>query len=105
MVSTSLTTTFVNILCQSDAQIAETDKQIAYERNVGIIPDPNAGMAPEGGEAPEEGIPADALPPGADQDGDGQVSEEEFLQVAQGDLDLSGDPSQKIDPEMLRLKK
>ena len=36
-----------DILGFSDGEIAEMDKQIAYERNVGIIPDPNAGM--EGG--------------------------------------------------------
>ncbi|QBP06167.1 portal vertex of the head [Synechococcus phage S-B68] len=99
-----------DILGFTDTQIAETDRQIAYERNVGIIPDPNAGMggAPEGGaeEAPaEEGLPADQLPEGADLNGDGQVSEDEFMQLMDGDMDLSADPEQEVSRELLRLKK
>lgn len=101
-----------DILGHSDTEIAEIDRQIAYERNVGIIPDPNAGMegAPqEGGEeemaAGEEGLPADQLPEGADINGDGVVSEEEFMELMDGDMDLSGDPEQEVSRELLRLKK
>ena len=117
------------ILGFTDGQIAETDKQIAYERNVGIIPDPNAGMEGDPnaeGEEPGEidtaesmgniadaaalnGLPAEGLPPGADADGDGQVSETEFVQMASGDLDLSGDPgtpvTQPVSRKSLDLKK
>ena len=80
-----------DILGFSDGEIAEMDKQIAYERNVGIIPDPNAGM--EG--APEEGAAEEAteedlnMAPGADA-------------MPEGDLDLSGDPETKLSPEALQ---
>ena len=100
-----------DILGYTDTQIAEADRQIAYERNVGIIPDPNAGMegAPEEGgeeEAPaEEGLPAEQLPEGADINGDGVVSEDEFMELMDGDMDLSGDPQQEVSRELLRLKK
>ena len=36
-----------DILGFTDGEIKETDKQVSYERNVGIIPDPNAAMAQE----------------------------------------------------------
>ena len=79
-----------DILGFTDGQIDETDKQIAYERNVGIIPDPNAGM--EG--APEEGA----------VEGEEQVAEESAMEappeeggeMPEGDLDLSGDPETDI---------
>ena len=80
-----------DILGFSDGEIAEMDKQIAYERNVGIIPDPNAGM--EGGA--EEGAAEEAteedlnMTPGADA-------------LPEGDLDLSGDPDTKLTPESLQ---
>ena len=68
-----------DILGYTDAEIKEQDRQIAYERNVGIIPDPNAQMAAEEEEAmAQEGEPVD-LPGG---------------QVPQDDMDLSGDPGQ-----------
>jgi len=79
-----------DILGQTDGQIDETDKQIAYERNVGIIPDPNAGMegAPEEG-APEEGgeVPPEEMP---------QEQPVEEGMPPEGDLDLSGDPQTDI---------
>ena len=108
------------VLGFTDGEIAETDKQIAYERNVGIIPDPNAGAAQEGQPEQEEpgeidaaesmqnvadlaGIPADQMPPGADANGDGSVSEDEFVQQMQaGDLDLSGDPETMPAPPVSR---
>ena len=101
-----------SILGFTDGQIAETDKQIAYERNVGIIPDPTAGAeAPAEGEEGAEGapaadgIPAGELPEGADQNGDGVVDESEFTELMDGDMDLSGDPEQEVSRELLRLKK
>ena len=70
-----------DILGYTDAQIKEQDRQIAYERNVGIIPDPNAQMAAEDEEAlAQEGQPVD-LAGG---------------QVPQDDMDLSGDPAQEL---------
>ena len=70
-----------DILGYTDAQIKEQDRQIAYERNVGIIPDPNAQMAAENEEEmAQEGEPVD-LAGG---------------QVPQDDMDLSGDPSQEL---------
>ena len=84
-----------SILGFTDGQIAETDKQIAYERNVGIIPDPNAGM--EQGMGGEEPAPEGEGDP-ADMNGDGIVDEQE-AEMAEGDLDLSGDPG--TDPKKL----
>ncbi len=86
-----------DILGFTDAEIDETDKQIAYERNVGIIPDPNAGME----EAPPEEGGGEAgggeeLPPEADTDGDGQISEEEAQAWSDGDMDLSADPEDDL---------
>jgi hypothetical protein len=66
-----------DILGQTDGEIKETDKQISYERNVGIIPDPNAQMAEE--EAP----PEEEMPP-------------EEPSALEGDMDLSGDPGSNI---------
>mgnify|MGYP003310065943 FL=1 len=59
-----------DILGHTDGEIKETDKQVSYERNVGIIPDPNAAMAQEE-EAPEEEVDPN--------------------QPLEGDMDLSGD--------------
>ena len=64
-----------NILGFTDAEIKEQDRQIAYERNVGIIPDPNAQMEEE-----EED-------PTQDMDLEGG-------QVPEDDMDLSGDSGQ-----------
>jgi hypothetical protein len=65
-----------NILGFTDAEIKEQDRQIAYERNVGIIPDPNAQMQEEEEEDPTQDV---------DLEG-GQVPED--------DMDLSGDSGQ-----------
>ena len=65
-----------DILGFTDGEIKETDKQVSYERNVGIIPDPNAAMAQE-----EE---AEESPPEGEEAG------------LEGDMDLSGDPAQAI---------
>ena len=53
----------------------------------------------------EEGLPAEQLPEGADINGDGVVSEDEFMELMDGDMDLSGDPEQEVSRELLRLKK
>ena len=74
-----------NILGFTDAEIKEQDRQIAYERNVGIIPDPNAQMQEE--EAPQE---------------EEQPVDLEGGQVPEDDMDLSGDPSQGMPPEILQ---
>ena len=42
---------------------------------------------------------------GADINGDGVVSEDEFMELMDGDMDLSGDPQQEVSRELLRLKK
>lgn len=80
-----------DILGFTDAEIDETDKQIAYERNVGIIADPNAGM--EG--APEEGA-GDEQSSGEAIEQDLQVPGEDALDYSEGDLDLSGDADTDI---------
>ena len=59
------------LLGYTDGEIKDIDKQISYERNVGIIPDPNAQMAVEDEEAVAQGG-----------------------EPALDDLDLSGDPSE-----------
>ena len=64
-----------DILGFTDGEIQEADRQISYERNVGIIPDPNA-MQEE--EAVEEEMPPEEEMP------------------MEGDMDLSGDPSEDI---------
>ncbi len=73
------------ILGYTDGEIKEIDKQIAYERNVGIIPDPNAQLATENEEEmAQEGEPV-AMEGG---------------QVPQDDMDLSGDGGQDMPPEI-----
>ena len=72
-------------LVMTDGQIADTDKQIAYERNVGIIPDPNAQMGAEGAPLRKVVLLKKVLqhrrsnlpPPEADLNGDGVVSQDE----------------------------
>ena len=95
-----------DILGMTDGQIADTDKQIAYERNVGIIPDPSAQAGPEGA-APEEGAQeapgGQELPPEADLNGDGEVTQDEAEKYYEGDMDLSGDPEQAMSPEVLKM--
>ena len=74
-----------NILGYTDSEIKEQDRQIAYERNVGIIPDPNAQLATENEEQmAQAGEPVD-LAGG---------------QVPQDDMDLSGDPEQELPPDI-----
>ncbi len=76
-----------DILGYTDGEIKEQDRQIAYERNVGIIPDPNALMAEEDEEAmAEEEQPVDL----------------EGGQVPQDDMDLSGDMGQELPPEIMQ---
>ena len=65
------------ILGFTDGEIKETDKQVSYERNVGIIPDPNAAMAQE-------------------QQSEEEAPPEEQEVGLEGDMDLSGDPKQAI---------
>lgn len=63
-----------NVLGYNDSEIKEIDKQISYERNVGIIPDTTAQQGP-----PEEEFdPNQPMP---------------------DDMDLSGDPGQEIPPD------
>ena len=74
-----------NILGYTDSEIKEQDRQIAYERNVGIIPDPNAHLATENEEQmAQAGEPVD-LAGG---------------QVPQDDMDLSGEPEQELPPDI-----
>ena len=70
------------LLGYTDGEIKEIDRQISYERNVGIIPDPNAAMAQE--EEQEE--PQDPNAP------------------LEGDMDLSGDMQQDMpmDPQAMQ---
>ena len=65
------------LLGYNDAEIKEIDQQISYERNVGIIPDPNAQMLQRGQKEGQE----DEL--SAEMQGGGGVP---------GDMDLSGEP-------------
>ena len=74
-----------NILGYTDQEIKEQDRQIAYERNVGIIPDPNAQLAAENE---------------ANLAGEGQPVDLAGGQVPQDDMDLSGDPAQELPPEL-----
>ena len=60
-----------DILGFTDGEIKEQDRQIAYERNVGIIPDPNAQMNAENEE---------------------EMAQQDNSLEAVDDLDLSGDP-------------
>lgn len=69
------------ILGQSDAMIKDLDRQIAYERNVGIIPDPNA---PQPGQPGQEGAEPDPnLPPEDDMDLNGEPLPPEMTQAGQ----------------------
>ncbi len=65
------------LLGYTDGEIKEIDKQIAYERNVGIIPDPQAmaQMQAQAGANPNQG---------------GQTPEVQG-EFAAGDMDMSGD--------------
>jgi hypothetical protein len=75
-----------DLLGYTDGEIKEIDKQIAYERNVGIIPDPEAVMAQQNQlqQAGMEDAPTEGNMPEPD---------------AEGDMDLSGDASQQL-PDM-----
>jgi hypothetical protein len=77
-----------NILGYTDAEIKEQDRQISYERNVGIIPDPNAQLAAENEENLAQG---------------GQPVDLAGGQVPQDDMDLSGDPTQELPPELNKV--
>ena len=72
------------LLGYTDGEIKEIDQQISYERNVGIIPDPNAQLMQQEQEEAAEN-PEDL------QGG-----------MAMGDLDMSGDPAQQMaaDPSL-----
>ena len=72
------------LLGYTDGEIKEIDQQISYERNVGIIPDPNAQLMQQ--EQQEAAENQDDLQAG----------------MAMGDMDLSGDPAQQIaaDPSL-----
>ena len=74
-----------NILGYTDGEIKEQDRQIAYERNVGIIPDPNAQLAAENEEAMARA---------------GNEADLAGGEVPQDDLDLSGDLGQQLPPEL-----
>ena len=69
------------LLGYTDGEIKEIDQQISYERNVGIIPDPNAQMMQqeqqEAEQKQQEGMSND-------------------MQMMPGDMDLAGDPSQAM---------
>ncbi len=71
------------LLGYTDGEIKEIDQQISYERNVGIIPDPNAQMA-QNPNAQEE--PQDPNAP------------------IEGDMDISGDMEQQMpmDPQAMQ---
>ena len=70
------------LLGYTDGEIKEIDHQISYERNVGIIPDPNVAMA----EKPAQEEPQDPNAP------------------MEGDMDLSGDMAQQMpmDPQAMQ---
>jgi len=71
------------LLGYTDGEIKEIDQQISYERNVGIIPDPNAQMQQQ---------------QGGGQGGDPKELEGE---MAMADMDFNGDPAQAAaDPSM-----
>ena len=63
------------LLNYTDGEIKEIDHQIAYERNVGIIPDPNAQLLQTQGVRKNQGQ-------GAEMSGD--------FQGVPGDMDMSG---------------
>ncbi len=72
------------LLGYTDGEIKEIDQQISYERNVGIIPDPNAQLMQQ------EQQDAAENPPDLEAG------------MAMGDMDMSGDPAQQIaaDPSL-----
>ena len=67
------------LLGYTDGEIKEIDRQISYERNVGIIPDPNAqsgdpGAQPDVGEGGDVGAEMQGLEGDMDLSGDGGLS-------------------------------
>ena len=74
------------MLGYTDGEIKEIDKQISYERNVGIIPDPNAAAEQQQGMAGAGMM----RPQNAEISGD--------FQGIPGDQDMSGDAPQGADP-------
>ena len=62
------------LLGYTDGEIKEIDQQISYERNVGIIPDPNAQLMMRNRQQP-----------------DGEISGE--MQGVEGDMDMGGGPA------------
>ena len=73
------------LLGYTDGEIKEIDQQISYERNVGIIPDPNAQLLQRG----QRQMPGQDQELSADYQGGGEEG-------VPGDMDLSGDPSGSI---------
>ena len=65
------------MLGYTDGEIKEIDQQISYERNVGIIPDPNAQLMMKNRQQPGGEL-------SADMQGAGGV---------EGDMDMGGDPA------------
>ena len=65
------------LLGYTDGEIKEIDQQISYERNVGIIPDPNAQLMQQ------------------QQQGEGQQDLSTDMQgyAPEGDMDMGGDPA------------
>lgn len=79
------------ILNQSDTEMKDIDRQISYERNVGIIPDPNA-MVP--GQEGEDQPPQDPnLPPADDLDMNGEPLPPEMTQDPQAQMPPGNPPS------------
>ena len=73
------------LLGYTDGEIKEIDQQISYERNVGIIPDPNAQLLQRG----QRPMPGQEQEISADYQGGEQMG-------VPGDMDLSGDVSADI---------
>ena len=69
------------LLGYTDGEIKEIDHQISYERNVGIIPDPNAQLLMR----PRQ--------PGMGGELQGDATMAGMEQGMEGDMDLGGDPS------------
>jgi len=67
------------LLGYTDGEIKEIDQQISYERNVGIIPDPNAQLLMRKG---AQELQSDVNMAGMDPN-----------QAAPGDMDMGGDPA------------
>ena len=79
------------LLGYTDGEIKEIDQQISYERNVGIIPDPNAQLMQTQNVRRGQGQ-------GADITGD--------MQGIPGDVDMNGEampPTAPADPVLYRL--